>query len=100
MKSVFEVIDFFNKTDQNYYVELNYDNEWSFIRKKVKDFVKKLETIKNKNKCYTIIDFDDNLYYCDEIKEINGTIIIYLKKLTNDYFLNEFESLASSANGL
>lgn len=100
MKSVFEVIDFFNKTDQNYYVELNYDNEWSFISKKVKDFVKELETIKNKNKCYTIIDFDDNLYYCDRIKEINGAIIIYLKKLTNDYFLNEFESLVSSDNGL
>lgn len=92
MKKILEVIDFFNKADQNCFVELNYDGDFSIIEKKAKEFVKDLSNLKDKNNYYSILDFDDVLYACENIHIEGNIIVINFKKITNDFFINEFEN--------
>ena len=90
MKTTDEIIDYLNKSNQENYVELNYDDEWSFLSQKlVKDFIKDI----NKNKKnYTLIDYENETWFCDELKTKYNIVILNLKKFSNEYFIKEFEN--------
>jgi hypothetical protein len=90
MKTTDEIIDYLNKSNQENYVELNYDDEWSFISQKlVKNFIKDI----NKNKKnYTLIDYENETWFCDELKTKYNIVILNLKKFSNEYFIKEFEN--------
>lgn len=90
MKTTDEIIDYLNKSNQENYVELNYDDEWSFISQKlVKNFIKDI----NKNKKnYTLIDYENETWFCNELKTKYNIVILNLKKFSNEYFIKEFEN--------
>ena len=90
MKTTEQIIDYLNKSNQNDYVELNYDDEWSFLSQKlVKDFVKDVQASNKKN--YTIVDYDKEYWGCDKIETVKNFVILNLKKISNEYFINEFD---------
>jgi len=90
MKTTEQIIDYLNKSNQNDYVELNYDDEWSFLSQKlVKDFVKDVQASNKKN--YTIIDYEKEYWGCDKIETVENIVILNLKKISNEYFINEFD---------
>ena len=92
MKTTEQIIDYLNKSNQDDYVELNYDNEWSFLSQKlVKEFVKDVQISNKKN--YTIIDYEGEYWGCDKIETVKNIVILNLKKISNEYFINEFDEL-------
>lgn len=96
MKTTEQIIDYLNKSNQDSYVELNYDDDWSFLSQKlVKDFVKDVQS--NKKKIYTIIDYEKEYWGCDEIETIENIVILNLKKISNEYFINEFNEIEKAS---
>jgi len=92
MKTIEQIIDYLNKSNQDSYVELNYNDEWSFLSQKlVKDFVKDIQISNKKN--YTIIDYEKEYWGCDKIETVKNIVILNLKKISNEYFINEFDEL-------
>lgn len=90
MKTAEQIIDYLNKSNQDSYIELNYNDEWSFLSQRlVKDFVKDIQTSNKKN--YTIVDYDKEYWGCDKIETAKNIIILNLKKISNEYFINEFD---------
>ena len=75
------------------FIEYLYDNEYSMVVSN-KVFLEEIEKL-NKKSVYTVKDYNDELWYLDYITEsFNCNMeVLHLKKLTNDFFIEEFNSI-------
>jgi len=97
MKTIEQIIDYLNKSDQNNYIELNYNDEWSFLdSKNIKEFIKEIK--KKQNKTFIIFDYNKKPWCCEKIETDIGYISLKLKEISNNYFIDEFDKFNNDFN--
>jgi hypothetical protein len=97
MKTIEQIIDYLNKSNQSNYIELNYNDEWSFLdSKNIKEFIKEIK--KKQNKTFIIFDYDKKPWYCEKIETNTGCISLKLKEVSNNYFIDEFDKFNNDFN--